>query len=85
METDSRSSSGLSVSVCLPSHAIWDSVAAASRADVQGKDMKDAFQQEGELQEGDIIMGPNGKPTLSPEAAQRKAARDKERAEEVSC
>ncbi|KAK1923260.1 chaperone regulator [Papiliotrema laurentii] len=49
-----------------------------------GKDMKDAFQQEGELQEGDIIMGPNGKPTLSPEAAQRKAARDKERAEERS-
>jgi len=45
--------------------------------------MKDAFQNEDELQEGDVIMGPNGKPTLSPEAQARKTAREKEKSEAV--
>jgi hypothetical protein len=43
--------------------------------------MKEAFQTQHE--EGDMIMGPGGKPMLTPEAAQRKAARDRARSEEV--
>ena len=46
--------------------------------------MKDAFQGEDEVQEGDIVMGPNGKPALSPEAQARKTARDREKSEAVS-
>jgi hypothetical protein len=44
--------------------------------------MKDAFQHVEE--EGDMVIGPNGKPTLTPEAQQRKTARERARSEEVS-
>lgn len=48
-----------------------------------GKDMKDVFQQQHEEeQEGDVIIGPNGKPQLSPEAQARKNERDKKVNEE---
>jgi hypothetical protein len=46
--------------------------------------MKEAFQTEDdELQEGDIVMGPDGKPKLSPAAQARKTARDREKSEAV--
>ncbi|WVQ85971.1 hypothetical protein IAT38_008139 [Cryptococcus sp. DSM 104549] len=47
-----------------------------------GKDMKDAFQQQNEPEPGDIVIGPTGKPMLTPEAMQRKIARDREVAEQ---
>ncbi|KAL7422956.1 DnaJ-like protein [Cryptotrichosporon argae] len=47
-----------------------------------GKDMKDAFQQQHEAEQGDMIMGPGGRMVLSPEAMQRKMVRDRARAEE---
>lgn len=46
--------------------------------------MKDALSHEDEVQEGDMMIGPNGKPTLTPEALQRKQARDRAKSEEVS-
>ena len=49
-----------------------------------GSDMKEAFQTEDELQEGDIVIGPDGKPKLSPAAQARKTARDREKSEAVS-
>jgi hypothetical protein len=53
-------------------------------ADIIGKDMKDAFQQQHESEENDEMMiGPKGTPVLTPEAAQRKAARDRAASEEV--
>jgi hypothetical protein len=40
--------------------------------------MKDVFQQQHEeTREGDVIIGPNGKPTLSPEAQARKTERER--------
>lgn len=48
-----------------------------------GKDMKDAFQQQHE-EEGDMMIGPTGRPMLTPEAAQRKLLRDRAKQEEVS-
>ena len=47
-----------------------------------GKDMKEAFQQQAE--EGDTVIGPTGRPMLTPEAMQRKMIRDRLRAEEAS-
>jgi len=50
-----------------------------------GKDMKDAFQQQHEAdQSGDYTIGPGGKKVLTPEAMQRKVARDRAVSEEVS-
>lgn len=47
--------------------------------------MKDAFQQQHESEaNGDMMIGPNGKQVMTPEAAQRKVARDRANAEEVS-
>ncbi|RSH86985.1 hypothetical protein EHS25_003473 [Saitozyma podzolica] len=46
-----------------------------------GKDMKDAFQQQAEQQE-DMMIGPGGRPVLTPEAMQRKLARDRAVAQE---
>lgn len=47
--------------------------------------MKDALQQQHEAeQNGDMTIGPNGKPVMTPEALQRKTARDRAVAEEVS-
>jgi hypothetical protein len=43
--------------------------------------MKEAFQQQNE--EGDMMIGPGGKPVLTPEAIQRKAVRDRAKNEEV--
>ena len=43
--------------------------------------MKDAFQHVEE--EGDMVIGPDGKPTLTPEAKARKSAHEKARSEEV--
>lgn len=48
-----------------------------------GKDMKDAFQQQAELQPEDMMIGPTGRPMMTPEAMQRKMVRDRARAEEV--
>jgi hypothetical protein len=45
--------------------------------------MKDAFQQQAEQQE-DMMIGPGGRPVLTPEAMQRKLARDRAVAQEVS-
>lgn len=45
-----------------------------------GKDMKEAFQQQSE-EPDQMTIGPNGKPTLTQEALQRKVARDKARSE----
>lgn len=46
--------------------------------------MKDVFQQQHEEeQEGDVIIGPNGKPALSPEAQARKNERERKVSEEV--
>ncbi|TYJ55225.1 hypothetical protein B9479_004055 [Cryptococcus floricola] len=47
-----------------------------------GKDMKQAFQQQEGEDAGDYIMGPNGKPIMTPEGLQKKALRDREAAEE---
>ncbi|WWC92369.1 uncharacterized protein L201_007326 [Kwoniella dendrophila CBS 6074] len=48
-----------------------------------GKDMKDAFQQQHEQQEpGDFMIGPTGKPMMTPDAMQRKMIRDRAVAEE---
>ncbi|ORX40966.1 X-domain of DnaJ-containing-domain-containing protein [Kockovaella imperatae] len=47
-----------------------------------GKDMKDAFQQQSEQEEGDMMIGPGGRRMMTPEAMQRKMARDRIRAEE---
>jgi hypothetical protein len=45
--------------------------------------MKDVFQREhDEEQESDYMMGPNGKPQLTPEAQARRAEREKRDAEE---
>lgn len=47
--------------------------------------MKDAFQQQHEAESSnDYTIGPNGKKVLTPEAAQRKLARDRAASEEVS-
>jgi hypothetical protein len=46
-----------------------------------GKDMKEAFQKEDD--EGEMMIGPGGKQVLTPEAAQKKVARDRARNEEV--
>ena len=43
--------------------------------------MKEAFQQQAE--DGDMVIGPNGRPMMTPEAAQRKMAKDRAKAEEV--
>lgn len=45
-----------------------------------GKDMKEAFQQQSE-EPDQMTIGPNGKPTLTQEALQRKVARDRARSE----
>ncbi|ORY31242.1 putative chaperone regulator [Naematelia encephala] len=45
-----------------------------------GKDMKDAFQQQADQE--DMMVGPGGRPMMTPEAMQRKMARDRLRAEE---
>lgn len=42
--------------------------------------MKEAFQQQAEGQD-EMMIGPNGRPVLTPEAAQRKIARDKAKVE----
>ncbi|WVR08665.1 hypothetical protein IAU60_005723 [Kwoniella sp. DSM 27419] len=42
-----------------------------------GKDMKDAFQQQGDQDPNDYMMGPGGKAMLKPEAMQRKMVRDR--------
>ena len=47
-----------------------------------GKDMKEAYTQH-EEEEDEMMMAPNGKMVLTPAAAQRKAARDRAKAEEV--
>ncbi|WWD20761.1 hypothetical protein CI109_105238 [Kwoniella shandongensis] len=47
-----------------------------------GKDMKDAFQQQHEQEAGDMMMGPGGRPMLTPEAMQKKMLRDRAVAEE---
>ncbi|KAK8850582.1 hypothetical protein IAR55_004501 [Kwoniella newhampshirensis] len=47
-----------------------------------GKDMKDAFQQQHEQEEGDMMVGPGGRPMLTPEAMQKKMIRDRAVAEE---
>ncbi|KAK4689264.1 hypothetical protein P7C73_g860, partial [Tremellales sp. Uapishka_1] len=50
-----------------------------------GKDMKDVFQQQHEEEteaNGGMIVGPNGKPVLSPEAQARKTAREKKASDE---
>ncbi|WVW80778.1 hypothetical protein I302_102764 [Kwoniella bestiolae CBS 10118] len=47
-----------------------------------GKDMKDAFQQQHEAEAGDYMIGPTGKPMMTPEAMQRKLMRDRAVAEE---
>lgn len=44
--------------------------------------MKDAFQQQAD--EGDMMIGPNGRPVMTPEALMRKQARDRAKAEDVS-
>ena len=44
--------------------------------------MKDAFQQQHE-EEGETVMGPMGRPIMSPEAMQRKMVRDRLKQEEV--
>ena len=46
--------------------------------------MKDAFQQQSEVAEGDMMIGPGGRKMMTPDAMQRKMTRDKLRAEEVS-
>jgi len=43
--------------------------------------MKEAFQTQDE--EGDMMIGPSGKPVMTPEATQRKLARDRAKNEEV--
>lgn len=45
--------------------------------------MKDAFQQQHEQEEGDMMMGPGGRQMLTPEAMQRKMMRDRVKQEEV--
>ncbi|WVQ63383.1 uncharacterized protein L199_001536 [Kwoniella botswanensis] len=47
-----------------------------------GKDMKDAFQQQHEAEAGDYMIGPTGKPMMTPDAMQRKMLRDRAVAEE---
>ncbi|WWC65239.1 uncharacterized protein I303_107856 [Kwoniella dejecticola CBS 10117] len=47
-----------------------------------GKDMKDAFQQQHEQEAGDFMIGPTGKPMMTPDAMQRKMIRDRAVAEE---
>jgi len=47
-----------------------------------GKDMKDALQQQTDQQDGDVMMTPTGRAVLTPEAMQRKMARDRLVAEE---
>ena len=44
--------------------------------------MKDAFQQQHE-EEGETVIGPMGRPMMSPEAMQRKIVRDRLKQEEV--
>lgn len=43
-----------------------------------GREMKDVFQQQAEDDPEDYVLGPNGKPQLTPEASARKALREKE-------
>ncbi|KAL1412658.1 DnaJ-like protein [Vanrija albida] len=48
-----------------------------------GKDMKDVFQQQHEEESlNEYMIGPNGKPVLTPEAQARKTEREKQQAEE---
>ncbi|WRT70758.1 uncharacterized protein IL334_007757 [Kwoniella shivajii] len=47
-----------------------------------GKDMKDAFQQQHEEEAGDYMIGPTGKPMMTPDAMQRKMLRDRAVAEQ---
>jgi len=47
-----------------------------------GKDMKEAFQQQHE-EEGEMMIGPTGRPMMTPEAMQRKMMRDRVKQEEV--
>ena len=49
----------------------------------EGRDMKEAFQQQHEQEEGDMMIGPTGRPMMTPEAMQRKVLRDRMKAEEV--
>lgn len=44
--------------------------------------MKDAFQQQAE-QEDEMMIGPGGRPMLTPDAMQKKMARDRAKAEVV--
>jgi hypothetical protein len=44
--------------------------------------MKEAFQQQHE-EEGEMIIGPTGRPMLTPDAMQRKMMRDRAKQEEV--
>ena len=46
--------------------------------------MKEAFQQQAEIDPNDMMMSPTGRPMMKPEAMQRKIAKDRARAEEVS-
>lgn len=45
--------------------------------------MKEAFQQQAEVSQEDMMIGPTGRPMMTPEAMQRKMLRDRLRAEEV--
>lgn len=46
--------------------------------------MKDAFQHQEDGEEDEMIIGPNGKAVLSPEAIKKKQAKDRAKSEEVS-
>lgn len=72
----------ISIGRTLPLMTKMRSRAEAGRC-VLGKDMKEAFQQQHEQEEGDMIIGLNGRPMLTPEAMQRKMLRDKIKQEEV--
>lgn len=64
---------------------IADQGSLANAPPTLGKDMKDAFQQQHESeQNNDYMIGPKGNMVMTPEATQRKQARDRANAEAVS-
>ena len=75
----------ISIGMSVPLQVDWQSGSSGACwlgmcTDLIGKDMKEAFQQQSE-EPDQITIGPNGKPTLTQEALQRKVARDKARSE----